>query len=437
MLMSLTQRVSSLFSAQINRLSDRRHTLRSVFAVTGGNFFSAVLGALGGLLVARFLGPEETGLFRYYSIPLLYITYLHLGTFDGLQREIPYYVGLGKADEVERIASASGAWNLLVTLIVTLGFALYALWCFINHDNYGAAGWLAQAFVSWSYFYGGYLGATYRTINHFVVYAKVQLIQSVAAFMLILAVPYFGFYGLCLRTAIPAIILVYLFHRFRPLKINLKLDIKPLIKVIKIGLPFCFWGTLGSSLWFALENSLLLKIGGVRELGLFSVVFVLREGLCVLTRAIQMVSAPRVIESYAREGSIRPAARKNIKIALALVTVMLMGIPLLSLCLDYFVPLAIPKYVEGLAAMKVALWAVVVEAASLPLNSLLATGKAWLYGRGVLAGLITFVIITPFLSTHVDALLAVVLGSLAGRLVRMAACYSDLYFLVRREMARA
>jgi O-antigen/teichoic acid export membrane protein len=402
-------------------------------ALAGSNFISAILGALGGLLVAVYLGPEETGLFRYFTIPLMYLTFLHLGTFDGLYRQIPFYYGQNQTDDINKIASASGAWNVFVTVIVSIIFVLLSLDSFFMNDTPAVYGWLTQVLVCWTIFYGGYLGATYRTLNQFPNLAKIQLSQSITAFILIFTIPFLGFYGLCIRAAIPSLLGVCVYHFFRPLKIKLHFDLNAFKSVIKIGMPLCFWGTLETSLWLALESTLLLKLAGIKELGLFSVAVVLREGLSVLTRSVHEVLMPRIIEIYSREKSILKASKSCIFFTISLILLMVVLIPLISFCLDYFVPVLIPKYIDGIEIMKVILWMGVVQAASLPLNVLFATGKAWLYGRGVLLGLVTFLVFSFLSSSYLGGMMAVVLGSLLGRIMRVLVCYCDLFFMVKNE----
>jgi len=101
--------------------------------------------------------------------------------------------------------------------------------------------------------------------------------------------------------------------------------------------------------------------------------------------------------------------------------------------LELFVPYFIPKYIDGIPVMKVCLWFSVVQAAFLPMNSLFATGRPWLYGRSVIAGLVVFPLATYFLLPVIGGLLAVAAGSLLGRAARTLAAYVDLVALTRRE----
>lgn len=431
---SLSLNIREYFFLQRSRVFRYKHVLQSVFALASGNFLSTVLSVAGGFLVARYLGPEDTGLFRSFTIPLMYLTFLHAGTFDGLYRQIPYYVGRDRPDEVNKIASASGAWNVIIGTVVSSAFLILACRALLQHDLKSAFGWTTQIFACWgTYYYGGYLGATYRTINQFVVLAKILLLQSVIGFILVFLIPFIGFYGLCVRAAIPVAASLYFLHRCRPLKIKLSMDFAALKSVIRIGMPLCFWGTLETSLWLALESTLLLRIGGIKALGLFSVAVILREGFLVLTRAVHQVLTPRIVESYARTGSLRSSTKQCLYLSMALVPAMAAFVVVVSLSLNYLVPLLFPKYVDGIAIMKVCLWMVVVQTAALPLNALFATGRAWLFGRGVLVGLLLFVAFAFLSSSWLGGAMAVVVGSLLGRAARVATCYIDLFVLVRGE----
>jgi hypothetical protein len=394
---------------------------------------TSVLGAIGGLLIARFLGPEDTGLFRVFTIPLMYLTFLHLGTFDGLWRQIPYYVGKEMPEKVSSLSSAAGAWNLCISVVVSCVFiccAIYALW---RGDLYGFVGWFSQVFCCWGVFYGGYLGSTYRTLHHFVSLARIQLVQSIMNFGMVFLLPYFMFYGLCARAAFPPILGVWLCQRSRPLKMPYHFDTKALMELIKVGLPFSFWGSLYTSIWAATESALMLSLGGVTGLGLFSVAIAMREGMNTLPQAVYQVLTPRVVTAFARDGSVRNANGRVIRLTVGLTGFVVLIILVVSVLLNVFVPYVIPKYIDGLPLMKVCLWFAAIQAASLPLNTLFATGRPWLYGRGVIVGLAVFPLTTYLLYSALGGVLAVAVGSLLGRTARTAAAYFEIAILAKNE----
>ncbi len=414
-------------------MAKSRQTIRSVTSLFSSNVLTSVLAAIGGLLVARFLGPEETGSFRAFTIPLTYLIFLHLGTWDGLWRQIPYYIGKEMPERVDALASAAGAFNLFVSIGVSFGFICCAAYSLAHHDLCGVFGWLSQAIFCWGVFYGGYLTSTYRTLNHFVTLARIQATQAVLTFGMVFLLPFLKFYGLCARAAFPSLLAVWLYHRHRPLKVNHHFDAKALRELIKLGLPFSFWGNLYTSVWFATESTLVLSLSGVSALGLFSVAAVMRSAMESLPMTISQVLSPRVVTAIALDGSVRKANSRVVWVTAGLMVSMILLACAGSFLLDLFVPYFIPKYIAGIPVMKVCLWFSVVQAAFLPMNTLFATGRPWLYGRSVIAGIVVFPLATYLLFPMIGGLLAVAVGSLMGRTARTLAAYADLIVLTRRE----
>jgi len=415
------------------RLSANRQIIRSVIALLCSNVASSVLTAVGGLLVARFLGPEETGAFRAYTIPLTYLVFLHLGTWDALWLKIPYYVGKEMPEQVDRLASAAGAFNLFVSVAVSAGFAGCAAYSLARGDYYGVAGWLSQVLYCWGIFYSGYLTSTYRTLHHFVTLARIQFVQTIMTFGMVFLLPVLGFYGLCARLAIPSSLAVWMFHHYRPLKLRYRYDTAALKELIKIGLPFSFLGNIYSSFWTATECAMVLSLSGIAALGLFSVATVMGGAVNALPMAVWQVLTPRVVSNLARDGSVRKANARMYLVTAGVTGFMVLIAVAGSYFLEYFVPLIIPKYVSGIPVMKVCLWQPVVQAAFLPINTLFATGRPWLYGRSVIAGVCVFLLATYLLVPVAGGILAVAIGSLLGRTARTAAAYVDLALLARSE----
>ncbi|WP_242392046.1 lipopolysaccharide biosynthesis protein [Anaeromyxobacter oryzisoli] len=425
--------ISAVASSFRARAAQHRGAIRSIVAIVGGNSTAAVLGAIGGVLAARFVDPETAGRFRFYTIPLMYLTFLHLGTFDGLSRQIPFYLGQERRDEVDTAASVAGAWNVLLSVFVSGNFLVLSAWCLVRRDVFGALGWASQALVVWWVFYGGYLSATYRTIDHFVGMARIQTTQALLSFGFVFTLPVLGFGGLCLRSAVPSICGTWLLHRERPLRIRLALRLNHFRDLVRVGLPFCLWGSLYTSLWNAVENTLMLALGGTRGLGLFTVAVMMREGICILPQAVSQVLTPRIVQKYGREGHLGSASQIAYRVVPPLALGMVVVVFGVSWVLDAFVPTFIPTYADGLPLMKVSLWFGVVQAVAVPANALIASGRSWSVGRGVLAGMAVFPLVTLALVHVTGGVVAVAAGSLAGKAVRAAVGYFDLRRLVLEE----
>ena len=178
---------------------------------------------------------------------------------------------------------------------------------------------------------------------------------------------------------------------------------------------------------------MVLSLSGVSALGLFSVAVVMRGAINSVPMSIWQVLTPRVVTALARDGSVRKANARIVWVTAGLTGFMILLALAGSFLLDLFVPNAIPKYVAGIPVMKVCLWFPVVQAAYIPSTTLFATGKSWLFGRGVIVGAIVFALTTYMLLPRVGGLLAVAVGSLLGRAARTLATYLELFALTRRE----
>jgi hypothetical protein len=211
----------------------------------------------------------------------------------------------------------------------------------------------------------------------------------------------------------------------------LALGRESLWSLVRVGLPFCIWGSLYTSFWSAIESTLMLRLGGLRGLGLFTVAIVIREGLNVVPQAVNQLLTPRIVEAYGRTGSALVAARPALKAVVPLMLATSVLAVALSFALDWLVPLLVPRYMDGLPLIKASLWLPVVQAAALPLSTLFAVGDSWRVGRGVLIGALAFPAAAFLLEPRMGGGLAVIFGSLAGRVVRTTAGYLELFWLTR------
>ena len=69
-----------------------------------------VLRMLGGILQGRCVPPAVLGLFNGLGLVVGYAPFLQIGISNGLNRELPYFVGKGDQQRVKELAAAAQAW---------------------------------------------------------------------------------------------------------------------------------------------------------------------------------------------------------------------------------------------------------------------------------------------------------------------------------------
>ena len=76
-------------------------------SLVGGNGIALVLKTVGGLLQASCVLPSVLGKFGGIALVQGYIPFLQLGILNGINRELPYFIGKGDRQRVRELASAA------------------------------------------------------------------------------------------------------------------------------------------------------------------------------------------------------------------------------------------------------------------------------------------------------------------------------------------
>jgi O-antigen/teichoic acid export membrane protein len=376
------------FSLSAIRQSKTVHTI-AVFAT--GNMVAMLLGVAGSLVQARYVAPEEMGIFRTFTIVAGYLTFLHLGVFDGLQREIPLQMGRGNWAKAEQAASACLAWITFISLAGGVLFLALALRAAYYGEWMRFWGWLAYLPFIVATFYGGYLGTTFRTGQQFITLSKTSVIQAIAGTLVLPLLPILGYYGACLRTAVGSITNLFLLHHWRPMKVRPHFDWCSFREVIRIGLPLSGIGYLATSLWVSMEGSLVLGWFGIKALGLYSVAVVVRTVIGQLVQNISQVLSVRICERYGRSNSAKDALHR---IVTPIVLISIASLPLIAvgwLLMPWVVRLLIPRYVESIPLMQIFLFMTPLALLHIPMAVLWIAVKLFDCGVSVIIGLVTFV----------------------------------------------
>jgi len=412
-------------------------TVQTIAVFASGNMVAMLLGVVGSLVQARYIKPEDMGVFRTFGILVGYMTFLHLGVFDGLQREIPLQIGRGNQSKAERAASACLAWITFISLASVVLFLSLALRSARHKEWMQFWGWLAYMPLILTTFYGGYLSTTFRTRQQFIALTKTSVIQATAGTLVLPLLPFLGYYGACLRTAVSSLTNIFILHRWRPLKVRPFLDMASFWEVIRIGLPLSGIGYISTSLWVSLEGTLVLKWFGIKALGLYSMAVFVRTVVFQLAQNMNQVMNVKVYEQYGRSSRVRDCLRLIIKpVAFAF----LASLPLIAIgwfAMPWAVNLLIPKYTGAISMMRVMLLAMPVTFLSLPITILWARARRIDCFAGVIAGFLTFAGLSYLGNRMNFGVISVLIASLVGQAINVLVSYMLILRLVIHEKRTA
>jgi O-antigen/teichoic acid export membrane protein len=410
-----------------------------VGSLVGGNIVALGLRTIGGLLQVNCVMPVTYGFWNTIGLVQPYIHFLQFGVLNGMNRELPYFIGKGDRRHVEELAAAAQAWAILVGGFVAAILAFLGVWQLAAGNLPLAAGLLTNAVLAFLLFYNTYyLQMTYRTGHDFARLAMAGVVESTVALLLVGLVALWNFYGMCLRSVATALVSVAFLYYWRPLRVGLHWNTQHLVHLFKIGAPIFAVGYV-YSLWATLNTTMVAWRLGNAAMGLYGVVLIAGSAMEQLPSAVGQVLYPRMAEQYGRTDSLTDVVRMAIKPML----VSAGGVALLVAAawplVEPVTRLLLPKYVEAAPTVQWYLLIPVVQC-FWPISLVYNIAKrqdlllaAILLGMAANAGAFVFL----WLTRGGISLPAFPQAMIVGRCAAVGACYVLLFLLARQRRAAA
>ena len=191
------------------------------------------------------------------------------------------------------------------------------------------------------------------------------------------------------------------------------------------------------TLWVGLDKTFVLGYRGDEGLGLYTVAFMAGQAFEILPIAISQVIYPRMAEQYGRTEKLADLIPMTVKPILLSVLAMLPMVAVGWWLMPRVVAILLPKYVEGVPAMQWSLLPALLTCFG-PVNSVfIVVRRQDLYAVAMLLGMGAYVASMLWLVRGGAVLAAFPQAMFLGRIVFIAACYAFIFYLSRREAARA
>ena len=404
-----------------------------VGSLVGGNVTAMGLRMVGGILQAKCVLPAVLGLFGSIGLVLGYAPFLQLGILNGINRELPYFIGKGDRKRVLELAAAAQAWAIAVGVAVGVALAGIACWQLILGHWELAAGWFTNAILAVLLFYNTYyLQMTYRTGHDFARLAMSTVIENAVALVLVGLVALLNFYGICLRALLTSFVSVAFLYYWRPVRVGPHWNWPHLKHLFVIGAPIFIVGQL-YAWWTVLNSTLVFSYMGNKGMGLYSMVLVAGGAMELLPVAVNHVMYPRMAEQYGRTGQLGDLIRMAIKPVLLSVA----GVTLLIVVgwwlMEPVVRLILPNYVEAVPAMQ---WAILLSIVSsfATLNAVFnVVRRQRLYCVAIALGMAAYGGSLMWLIRGGVSLVAFPQAMLVGQAVFVLVCYLFVLYLMRED----
>lgn len=411
----------------------KKSVLYLTAALSGGNYYAMVMHMVAGIVIGRYVEPGVLGKFGAFSLVLGYIPFAQLGILNGLNRELPYYIGRGEGERVNTLASAAQFWACALGGIVGAVLLVLSLFYAVIGNFENALGWAVHAILAFLLFYNTYyLQMTYRTSHDFARLAISKVFESTASVVLIVMVVWWGFYGLCIKALLVAFVSLGILYWWRPIRVLPRWDWSSIKHLFSIGCPIFIVGQI-YSYWGVIVSTCVLATLGKTGMGLYTIVVMSLAAMETVPKAVSQIVYPRMAQAWGEKEDIG----NILKVAIKPILLMFLGlIPILVLA-NYLVGPAIefllPKYVAAIPAVKWSIWISLICTLDPITNVFNVVRRQRLYLALILTGMIaTFVSIKVLIVFEGNTLAVFPQSMLIGKTVFMALCYFVIYRIWKR-----
>lgn len=385
---------------------------------------------LSGLIILRWLKPDELGEWQSYTVYVGYLQILTLGVTSGLNRELPYLIG--KGDEklgIERLKTAGFFITTLSISLILFFFISSFIFYVFGYIEFNTCLKITFAFSIGSMtIQTNFLGATFRSSDSFNKLTKIHLINTLLYFLLIPVIYFFQIWGYIAYQLILSIMLYVGYMYFRPYKVSYMFSYDQFKILVSVGFKMYFWNYLGL-LSRTIPRLILVTFGSPLLVGLFSPAGSINAALINLPNYVNRYLYPKMSFLY---GSSNDDKKKLYNYTLRsfkiLFIVMLTIAVILCVSLFYLFPILFPKYVEGLLAAQITIFSGVFFSVNTLFHASLNSMKSFKAIRIVMIFRLLFSVFFSylfFLLTN-NLLLSVAIGSVLSEIFNL---FNYLYYL--------
>lgn len=335
------------FDKLLQKLKDNKVALKFL----SSSFLSLPVSIIVSFITFRKIEPYYMGVWLAMSIFETYATFLRLGVVNGMNRELPYYLGVGKTEEAHEFARSTLAFSLL-NIVVLLLIVPFVIFRFELNVTYLACISVA-VFRSATTFYTTYLSGTFRTSSQFNKLSNIQFFNLISKLLLSPLIYFYGLYGFLAMEILLTCINLILLHKYRPMHITPKLKWKVVLTLMKTGVPLFLTSYL-VSLIDTIPRLFILSYGNEVLLGLYSPVLVLITTLAILPTTLGQYYYPKLTFMFGQNNNALEVWRKIKKLYLATLVFILPIILIGYFILDDVIKI-FPKYAASLPYLKISL----------------------------------------------------------------------------------
>lgn len=379
--------------------AEGRKNVRDSLIVTVGGQLERAIGTLTSLALHWGLDPDRLGVYGGLRLYLDNTNRSSLGIGLGAVQEIPILLASGREDEARRLGNIAYTTNTITCFLYALALCVWA-WLrrpLLTGDPLAAEwtwGLVVIAGLTLVKRYESFMIAILRAHREFGLTTELDILESLVSILVVsLGLWLAGFWGLLVAVGILLGVKIAYLHLRHPLRFRWEWELPTSWRLMKVGLPILFNTALfGAVLNFDRTIILWRVPDGTRAFGLYTIALMGTSWSLDLAGRIVLVMYTAFQTTLGRTADIVEVARQAVRATEAQAPILAAGSAVAYLVGPTFLGTLMPRYAEGLPALRPLLPGMVLLGLAWPARQMLITierpyrlGLATLAGLGVIA----------------------------------------------------
>lgn len=312
-----------------------------------------VVGFLVNILIMRYIDPATLGSYQAILIWGSYITFLHIGVFNGLNRNLSYYRGAERYEDLN-IATSTGFVFSLIIAFISLLIIIALYYTSINDSTTKTLyAFIILGLTAFTLPISVFFDTLYRSGQDFKKLGKLIIIDDFVFVGSSFLIIFFGYFGFILQTTIKTVISFLLKVTGKINAVHLQFSYHSLKEQINTGFPILVNSYLYST-FFIFDQFYIVRSFEKVELGNYNLARLVLLLIPVIPNSLTTILYPKASALFGKSGDDRSVLKPFFFKALVLNLVILLPIILLIYySIDPLVTGFLPKYINGINYAKI------------------------------------------------------------------------------------
>ena len=359
-------------------MSKRKEIFKDAGIYAVSSYIAQAFDILNGILVRRFLGPTNMGIWSFLQIIQNYAKHAGLGVTTATSRDVPYYLGKGDTQKADQVKNLVFTFTVLTSIIAALIVVAIAFW---NKNTYSKpiffGLFVVAGLIVLQRIYNLYV-VVIRSHKAFAFAGILNIASSILSLILTVVLTWkFQLTGFFASLILNYVLMIFFIRLKTPYQFSYYFNWKELLPLLSLGSVMVVSDILRSVV-ASIDRIMIAKYLGFEALGLYSIALMAGNYLYSFPNMLGIIFFPHLQETLAKRDNPQDLEKYLREPTLCLSYLFPILIGAAWILSEFIFPIILPKYAAGIPALKLYILGAFFIALTHPyINYIIAIKKHW------------------------------------------------------------